>query len=125
MASQNDKPGTKIEDAIKAVAGHSVSEHTYGQYLYHEHDEDADHEHDEFQYDGPLEENPLWIQDNVTLKSVGVDIGSSGTQVIFSKIHLRRLSETSRAAIMWSRANSSISRPCRSRPTPARRASTM
>ena len=93
MASQNDKPGTKIEDAIKAVAGHSVSEHTYGQYLYHEHDEDADHEHDEFQYDGPLEENPLWIQDNVTLKSVGVDIGSSGTQVIFSKIHLRRLSE--------------------------------
>ena len=29
----------------------------------------------------------------MTLTSVGIDIGSSGTQVIFSKIHLRRLSE--------------------------------
>jgi len=101
MASQNDKPGTKIEDAIKAVAGHSMSEHTYGQYLYHEHDEDADHEHDEFQYDGPLEENPLWIQATCAASR-----------------------KTSRAAITWSRASSSIFRLCRSRPTPARRAST-
>jgi len=93
MASDNDKKsGTKIEDAIKAVAAHTMNEHA-GQVLFHEHDEDADHEHDEFQYDGPIEDNPLWQQDNVTLKSVGIDIGSSGTQIIFSKIHLRRLSE--------------------------------
>lgn len=93
MANNDEKSGARIEDAIKAVAGHSIAEHQYGQYFYHEHGEEADHEHDEFQYDGPLEENPLWIQDNVHLTSVGVDIGSSGTQVIFSRIHLRRLSE--------------------------------
>jgi ethanolamine utilization protein EutA len=72
---------------------HSMNEHAMGQEWSHEHDGDADHDHDEFDYDGPLEENPLWIQDNVTLTSVGIDIGSSGTQVIFSKIHLRRLAE--------------------------------
>ena len=32
-------------------------------------------------------------QDNVALTSVGIDIGSAGTQVIFSKVHLRRLGE--------------------------------
>jgi ethanolamine utilization protein EutA len=57
------------------------------------HDDDADHDHDDFETDVPLEQNPLWQQDNVTLTSVGIDIGSSGTQVIFSKIHLRRLAE--------------------------------
>lgn len=41
----------------------------------------------------PLEENPIWQQDNVTLRSVGMDIGSSGTQVVFSRLHLRRISE--------------------------------
>ncbi|MFN3889440.1 MAG: ethanolamine ammonia-lyase reactivating factor EutA [Beijerinckiaceae bacterium] len=93
MANENDKSGRKVEDAIKQVAGHTMQEHDVGQYFYHEHGEEADHEHDEFQYDGPIEENPLWIQDNVHLTSVGIDIGSSGTQVIFSRIHLRRLSE--------------------------------
>ncbi|MBM3608471.1 MAG: recombinase, partial [Alphaproteobacteria bacterium] len=62
-------------------------------FMFHEHEGDEDHDHDEFDYDGPLEENPLWIQDNVHLTSVGIDIGSSGTQVIFSRIHLRRLAE--------------------------------
>lgn len=73
--------------------GHSLADHTYGQYYAHDHDGLADHDHDEFDADVPLEENPLWIADNVTLMSVGIDIGSSGTQVIFSKIHLRRLAE--------------------------------
>ena len=77
----------------KKPAGHSMGEHTMGLSWAHVHMEDADHDHDEFDADVPLEENPLWIQDNVTLVSVGIDIGSSGTQVIFSKIHLRRLAE--------------------------------
>ena len=34
---------------------------------------------------GPLENNPLWQQDHITLVCVGIDIGSSGTQVIFSR----------------------------------------
>ena len=65
-----------------------------GEALRHEHDGEADHDHDEdFDDDGPLEENPLWIADNVRLTSVGIDIGSSGTQVIFSRLHLRRMAE--------------------------------
>jgi ethanolamine utilization protein EutA len=71
---------------------HGLADHQYGDALTHRHDAQSDHDHDDFE-DGPLEENPLWIQDHVTLTSVGIDIGSSGTQVIFSKIHLRRLAE--------------------------------
>ena len=93
MANENDKTARTVEEAIKKVAGHTMQEHDVGQYYFHEHGAEADHEHDEFQYDGPIEENPLWMQDNVHLTSVGVDIGSSGTQIIFSRIHLRRLSE--------------------------------
>ncbi len=43
--------------------------------------------------DRPLEENPIWIADHVTLLTVGIDIGSSGTQVIFSRLNLRRYGE--------------------------------
>ena len=73
--------------------GHSVADHAYGKELVHEHTGDEDHDHDEFYDDVPLEENPLWIQDHVTLTSVGIDVGSSGTQVIFSRIKMRRLAE--------------------------------
>jgi ethanolamine utilization protein EutA len=50
----------------------------------------------------PIEDNPIWRQDNVTLRSVGIDIGSSGTQVAFSRLHLRRLGEdlTSRYVVV-------------------------
>ena len=71
---------------------HTVADHRLGADLAHVHDGEADHDHDDF-VDGPVEDNPLWIADNVTLTSVGIDIGSAGTQVIFSKVHLRRLSE--------------------------------
>jgi ethanolamine utilization protein EutA len=76
-------------------AGHHDHGHGHG----HAHGVDDDHD------DGvemPLEENPIWQQDNVVLHSVGVDIGSSGTQVAFSRLHLRRLSEdlTSRYVVV-------------------------
>jgi ethanolamine utilization protein EutA len=71
---------------------HTLADHRLGADLAHAHDGDADHDHDDFE-DGPVEDNPLWIADNVTLTSVGIDIGSAGTQVVFSKVHLRRLSE--------------------------------
>src|SRR5208282_4830819 len=54
---------------------------------------DADHDHDYFEPDGAPEDNPLWKQDHVSLLSVGMDIGSAGTQVIFSRLNLRRLGE--------------------------------
>ena len=76
-----------------ATPGHSLEDHLYGDYGAHEHGPDADHDHDDFELSGPLEDNPIWIQDNVTLRSVGIDIGSAGTQVVFSRIHLRRHGE--------------------------------
>jgi ethanolamine utilization protein EutA len=71
---------------------HTLADHAYGIDLEHVHDGYADHDHD-FPEEGPLEENPIWIQDHVSLTSVGIDIGSSGTQVIFSRINLRRYGE--------------------------------
>ncbi len=66
MADENEK---------KDNSGHSTTDHTMGLNWAHIHFEDADHDHDDFEFDGPIEENPLWIQDNVTLTSVGIDIG--------------------------------------------------
>ncbi len=81
----------------KQPSGHSLTDHLYGQNVVHVHDGDTDHDHDhdyDFENDEtPLEDNPLWRQDNVSLTTVGIDIGSSGTQVIFSRVHLRRLAE--------------------------------
>src|SRR5262249_51510695 len=72
---------------------HSLADHLHGSDYDHVHDGDegADHDHDHFEGDaGRLEDNALWIQDHVTLRSVGIDIGSSGTQVIFSRTSRRR-----------------------------------
>lgn len=72
---------------------HSLDDHVMGTDFNHSHHGiGADHDHDVIEL-GPLEQNPIWIQDHVTLTSVGIDIGSSGTQVIFSRINLRRLGE--------------------------------
>jgi ethanolamine utilization protein EutA len=75
--------------------GHTLADHLYGRDVVHAHDDDTDHDHDHDidADDGPIEDNPLWRQDNVSLTTVGIDIGSSGTQVIFSRVHLRRLAE--------------------------------
>ena len=81
----------------KKPGGHTLSDHLYGQNIVHEHDDDSDHDHDhdyDFEDDDvPLEDNPLWRQDFVSLMTVGIDIGSSGTQVIFSRVNLRRMGE--------------------------------
>jgi len=73
--------------------GHTIDDHVYGDALDHEHGPDADHDHDDYSSLGPLEENPIWLQDNVLLTSVGMDIGSSGTQVLFSRLRMQRISE--------------------------------
>src|SRR6201987_2954801 len=70
----------------------TLTDHVYGIDLAHTHDGYADHDHD-FPDEGALEDNPIWIADHVSLMSVGMDIGSSETQVIFSRINLRRLGE--------------------------------
>ncbi len=88
MADADDKNDQK-------PAGHSLADHMLGDNFSHEHDDTSDHDHDHFEFDddGPIEQNPIWLQDHVTLVSVGIDIGSSGTQVIFSRIKLRRYGE--------------------------------
>jgi len=77
---------------------HTLQDHLYGAGLEHRHDEDSDHDHDhDHDHDelpgGSPEANPLWVHDNIALTSVGIDIGSAGTQVIFSRLHMRRLGE--------------------------------
>ncbi len=74
---------------------HTLSDHLLGRDVVHAHDGDADHDHDHFDVDAEerLEDNPIWMQDHVTLVTVGIDIGSSGTQIIFSRINLRRYGE--------------------------------
>jgi ethanolamine utilization protein EutA len=67
-------------------------QHTEVPTVYSAYVPDHDHVHDDEAL-SPLEDNPIWQQDNVTLHSVGMDIGSSGTQVVFSRLHLRRISE--------------------------------
>lgn len=54
---------------------------------------DPDHTPDgylEQHNDAAIEDSPLWNRDNVILSSVGIDVGSAGTQILFSRIHLRR-----------------------------------
>ena len=75
---------------------HSLADHLHGSDYDHVHDgeDGADHDHDHFfEEEGNPEDNALWAQDHVSLRSVGIDIGSSGTQVIFSRINLRRMGE--------------------------------
>jgi len=75
---------------------HTIADHAHGSELEHSHDEDSDHDHDhdhDAAPSGPIEENALWQADNITLTSVGIDIGSSGTQVIFSRLRMRRMGE--------------------------------
>jgi ethanolamine utilization protein EutA (predicted chaperonin) len=95
--SAHAPPGDKISMAAADdnKASHTLSDHVLGQDFVHDHEGDSDHDHDHFELgdEGPLEENPIWIADHVTLVTVGIDIGSAGTQVIFSRINLRRYGE--------------------------------
>ena len=75
---------------------HTLEDHLQGLDPMHSHDDgesDHDHDHDDpgGEYDPTA--SSLWAQDNIELVSVGIDIGSAGTQVIFSRVHLRRLAE--------------------------------
>ena len=75
---------------------HRLEDHLLGMDPMHSHEEgEADHDHDHDDVGGEYDPttSSLWLQDNITLLSVGIDIGSAGTQVIFSRVHLRRLSE--------------------------------
>ena len=77
-----------------ALSSHSLKDHRWGiEAAEHEHGDDADHDHDDFDLGPGGAERALWMQDNVVLHSVGIDIGSSSTQVVFSKLHLQRVAD--------------------------------
>lgn len=74
---------------------HTLQDHLMGEGGIHTHAEgefDHDHDHDDFGEWDP-ENDSLWLQDHIELVSVGIDIGSSGTQLIFSRVHMQRMSE--------------------------------
>jgi ethanolamine utilization protein EutA len=54
------------------------------------HDVHHDHTHDEHE-PADEEEHPLWKLDTVTLISVGIDVGTATSQIVFSRLVLRRL----------------------------------
>lgn len=85
-----------MSDAPEAKKPHTLEDHLLGVDAMHTHEEgdtDHDHDHDDLGGDYDPTTSSLWAQDNITLLSVGIDIGSAGTQVIFSRVQLRRLSE--------------------------------
>ena len=74
---------------------HTLQDHLMGEGGIHTHAEgefDHDHDHDDFGEWDP-ENDSLWLQDHIELVSVGIDIGSSGTQLIFSRVYMQRMSE--------------------------------
>ena len=54
------------------------------------HDLPHDHEHDDHGFDDEAE-HPLWKLDTISLTSVGIDVGTATSQIIFSQLILRRL----------------------------------
>jgi ethanolamine utilization protein EutA len=85
-----------MSEQEKPKRPHTLADHAYGDEMEHTHDDDTDHDHDHDHDVGPagaIEDNPLWQADNITLTSVGIDIGSAGTQVIFSRVRMRRMGE--------------------------------
>ncbi len=75
---------------------HTLEDHLLGLDPMHSHDDgESDHDHDHDDPGGEYDPTAsgLWAQDNIELVSVGIDIGSAGTQVIFSRVQLRRLAE--------------------------------
>jgi ethanolamine utilization protein EutA len=54
------------------------------------HDLPGAHDHDKHQLDVE-EEHPLWKLDTITLTSVGIDVGTATSQIIFSRLVLHRL----------------------------------
>jgi ethanolamine utilization protein EutA len=87
--SSRDKPAnaTAVTAAkAKPRRGHTMADHALGALVAHVHapGEEHDHDHD---HDG-MDLLPHGASDGVSLTSIGIDIGSSGTQVAFARLRL-------------------------------------
>jgi ethanolamine utilization protein EutA len=56
----------------------------------HDH-HDHDHHHGDEEWEGDDSRHPLWDVDHIQLTSVGIDVGSATSQVLFSRLELHRL----------------------------------
>lgn len=56
------------------------------------HDLDFEHVHEVLEGMND-EDHPLWATDHIALTSAGIDIGSATAQVLFSRLHLRRMGQ--------------------------------
>jgi ethanolamine utilization protein EutA len=73
------------EDKDGPPRDHSLSDHSYGAFTGHMHGPgEFDHDHDEDFL--PIDSRSL---ESVPLISMGLDVGSSGTQVVFSRLEMR------------------------------------
>jgi ethanolamine utilization protein EutA len=62
---------------------------------HHRHGDDHHHHHAiDLSEVSPAEASAGWHADNVELKTVGVDVGSSTSHLMFSRLHLQRLSQS-------------------------------
>lgn len=61
------------------------------------HDFDFEHEHDGDDGNGaeaaPMSKNDFYYADNIELTTVGIDVGSSTSHLMFSRLHLQRLGQ--------------------------------
>jgi ethanolamine utilization protein EutA len=57
------------------------------------HDTDFDHEHVETAAERAAVARSIWTQDNIALKTVGIDIGSSTSHLLFANVVLQRQSQ--------------------------------
>jgi ethanolamine utilization protein EutA len=63
-----------------------------GAYFHEDHDDDHDVDHVHDQDGGGL--SVTWALDNVKLTTVGVDVGSSTSHLLFARLHLQRLTDS-------------------------------
>jgi ethanolamine utilization protein EutA len=85
-----------MSDESTTKRRHTLEDHLLGMDPLHTHEDgeaDHDHDHDDVGEEYDPTATSLWAQDHINLLSVGIDIGSAGTQVIFSRVQLRRLAE--------------------------------
>jgi ethanolamine utilization protein EutA len=83
------------EEATQAAHAHSgtfAGLHSHGGGELHWHDEFGEHTAEEFGVDDSLRDYD-WKTTNVELTTVGVDIGSSTSHLMFSKVHMQRVGE--------------------------------
>ena len=59
----------------------------------HDHDHDHDEDHPDGAFAGPVSQNDFYYTDNVELTTVGIDVGSSTSHLMFSRLHLQRLGQ--------------------------------